>query len=119
MKLAIILRELREKQGLNQRELAEALHLTKNSISHYENSVNAPSIETLILIADYFDISVDYLLGRSAEKISYAKTQRVLYKNMTINKFIDILINMDAKHKDDLIKALDYINFHNKVMSEK
>lgn len=59
------LKELRRKHHLSQVRLAIELELSQNSISRYENGEREADYRTLIRIADYFDISVDYLLGRT------------------------------------------------------
>ena len=60
------LRLLREKHGVSQQKLAEAIGLTQQSINKYENHNIEPDIETLIRIADYFETSVDYLIGHTS-----------------------------------------------------
>ena len=59
------LKELREKRGISQVTLASALNLSQNSISRYETGEREADYTTLIAIADYFGVSVDYLLGRT------------------------------------------------------
>lgn len=59
------LKELRESRHLSQVRLAMDLHLSQNSISRYENMEREVGYETLIRIADYFHVSLDYLLGRT------------------------------------------------------
>ena len=59
------LRELREKRHVSQGKLAIDLGLSQNSISRYENGEREADYATLISIADYFDVSLDYLLGRT------------------------------------------------------
>lgn len=59
------LSELRRQNGLSQQDLATALNTTQRKISYWENSKVEPDLETLWAIADYFDVSVDYLLGRN------------------------------------------------------
>ena len=59
------LKELREAKHLSQLKLAMDLHLSQNSISRYENLEREAGYETLILIADYFHVSLDYLLERT------------------------------------------------------
>jgi len=59
------LRELRKEKNLTQKELAEALDMTQRKISYYEMGGSDPSTSTLLKIAKYFDVSVDYLLGNA------------------------------------------------------
>ena len=59
------LKELREKRGISQLKLAMDLGLTQNSVSRYESGVREADYKTLIALADYFNVSIDYLLERT------------------------------------------------------
>ncbi len=59
------LQQLRKQKGITQRKLGFDLYLSQNSISQFENGKRHPDNRILILIADYFNVSVDYLLQRS------------------------------------------------------
>lgn len=59
------LKELRKARGLSQVELAADLNISQNSISRYENGLREADYKTLIAFADYFHVSVDYLLERT------------------------------------------------------
>ena len=59
------IRELRKKKGISQLRLATDLNTTQNTISRYETGEREPGIDELIKIADYFNVSVDYLIGRT------------------------------------------------------
>lgn len=59
------LKKLRTEKGVSQRALGEAIGVSQQSINKYENYEIEPDIRTLILIARYFDTSVDYLIGNS------------------------------------------------------
>lgn len=63
------IRELRRSHSLSQVELAEQLHVSKQTISNWENNNIPPSIDTLIRIATFFDVSTDYLLGFSNKRM--------------------------------------------------
>ena len=56
------LRILRESVKLSQVKMAELLGVKQSSINRYEQGQSAPSLETLVKYADYFDVSMDYLL---------------------------------------------------------
>lgn len=66
------LKELRTKKGITQLKLATDLCMNQNSISRYENGVRQADYETLIKLGDYFNVSIDYLLGRT-ENPTYFK----------------------------------------------
>ena len=59
------LREIRKAKGVSQLKLAMDLNTNQNTISRYESGEREPGIDELIKIADYFHISVDYLLERT------------------------------------------------------
>ena len=59
------LKELRIKRGVTQQRLAIELNLNQNSISRYESGLREADYQTLILLADYFQVSIDYLLERT------------------------------------------------------
>lgn len=59
------LKELRKSHKVTQTVLAESLQVSQRQISYYENAQDTPSLPSLIAIADYFNVSLDYLVGRS------------------------------------------------------
>ena len=59
------LKEIRKARGISQLKLAMDLNTNQNTISRYETGEREPGIKELIRIADYFNISIDYLLGRT------------------------------------------------------
>ena len=63
IKFSKVLKELRVEQNISQQKLAKALRLTQNTISRYETGEREPSLEILVQIAEFFDVSVGYLLG--------------------------------------------------------
>lgn len=65
------LKELRKGRGISQLRLATDLNTTQNTISRYETGEREPGITELIKIADYFNVSVDYLLGRTDDPRLY------------------------------------------------
>ena len=62
------LRELREQKGLSQLRVAMDLNMNQNCISRYETGVREADYKTLILFADYYQVSIDYILGRTDKK---------------------------------------------------
>ncbi len=58
------LKNLRKELGLTQKEIADILHISQQTYRDYENCKTEPTGETLIAIANYFEVTVDELLGR-------------------------------------------------------
>ena len=59
------LKELRTKESLSQKGLAEALKIPKQTVNNWEKMKNFPGLEMLCKIANYFDVSIDYLVGQT------------------------------------------------------
>ena len=66
------LKELRKRRGISQLKLALELNMNLNSISRYETGERQADYKTLIAFADYFNVSIDYILERTNNpKINY------------------------------------------------
>lgn len=61
-------KELREKKELFQKDIAEELGITRTAVTEWENGRNTPTVDMLCKIADYFDVTPNYLLGYENEK---------------------------------------------------
>lgn len=58
------LKELRLELGLTQEQLAKECKMPKSTIQHWEANLRIPNIEGVIVLADFFKVSIDYLVGR-------------------------------------------------------
>ncbi len=56
------LREIRIKKNLNQQKVAMDLSISREALSYYENGKRSPKIETLVILSNYFNVSIDYLI---------------------------------------------------------
>ena len=59
------MKELRLSKNLTLKQVADAIGLTRNAISNYEANIREPSLSVLKSLCDFFDVSADYLIGRS------------------------------------------------------
>ena len=66
--LAKRLKELREEKNYTQQEMAEKIGLKRTAYGAYERGVNTPDAQTLLKLAEIFDVTTDYLLGRVDNK---------------------------------------------------
>ena len=62
------LKMIRKERGISQLKLAMDLNMNQNTISRYENMEREADYETLMKFADYFGVTLDYLLGRTENK---------------------------------------------------
>ena len=69
------LKALREDSDIKQRTIAEYLHIKQNTYSQYENGQRQIPIDMLIMLAEFYNTSTDYILGLTDEKTPYPKTK--------------------------------------------
>ena len=67
---------LRRMTGVRQRELADFLHVTVSTVSHYESGIHMPQPAVLVRIAEFFGVSADYILGQTDLRISGRDSHR-------------------------------------------
>ena len=76
-----VLKSLRKSKGLTQDDLAKALKVSRSTIGMYENGSREPDYETTEAIADYFNVDIDYLLGRTDKTTILPETVGHYYIN--------------------------------------
>lgn len=105
MEKGYVISELRYKKGWTQTDLAEKLAVTKGAIALWETNKRNPPLEKLIALADIFDVSTDFLLGRVCDEndstlvstsISSAVSRPSLSENSTM-----LLENYEKLNKED------------------
>lgn len=64
------LKQIRKERGLTQLKVAMDLNISREALSHYENDKREPSIELLIKMSEYFNVSVDFLISGKEFKYS-------------------------------------------------
>lgn len=72
-----VLCELRRSKGLSQRKVAADLQISQALLSHYENGAREPGLRFVCLACDYYEVSADYLLGRTDSRDGFAGEARV------------------------------------------
>ena len=65
MKYGEVLKKLRNIKGLSQKELTDRLNINRSTYARYETSSSQPDYDTLKKLADFFEVTTDYILGRS------------------------------------------------------
>ena len=95
--LGEILQELRKDKGLTQVELSKIVGVSTSSIGSYETQLVDPPLEMLIKLADYFGVTLDYLVGRSRTRFSWDELLqgfRVGNDKITLDHFAGLLSKM-------------------------
>ncbi|MFL8937244.1 helix-turn-helix domain-containing protein [Rossellomorea oryzaecorticis] len=96
------LKDLREKNGLTPEKLADEIQLTKSIIWSYELEKKEPSLNHLVRLADFFNVTVDYFIN------DYEKKMVIDLQKDTINKCSLIVDNIELS-ESELKEAVEYI----------
>lgn len=72
MNIGEIIAELRIDRNMNQEDLAAILNISRSALANWESGNRRIDIETVVIIADFFGVSCDYLLGRTKHKYNFA-----------------------------------------------
>ena len=88
------LRFLRKGRGMTQADLSETIDRKKSVISNYESGISEPSMETLILLADFFKVSLSDLIGVDQE-------EKLMSSNNTEQKHVDYQELSDKHHSQE------------------
>lgn len=107
------LRALRGTVNLSQAKLAKALEIHQSAINRYEHDQTDPSFETLLRYADFFDVSMDYIFGRTDDPhgkgYSNKPDMKQVYPEM--EQFIEMCFDpespMNARLKETLLEMLE------------
>lgn len=101
-----ILKDLRTRNNLSQKDLAKALYLSNSSISHYENNRCMPSRETVEAVAQYFNVSTDYLLNSSRIYDLESMMQERYHNDISVNKLLMMCLNISETDRGTLLTII-------------
>ena len=105
------LRELRQKKGLSQSQLADALNISKSAISMYELGKREPDLETLEGIADFFNVDINYLIGKDGSMYYLDPEAAEIAQEVQQRPELKILFDATRKvSSDDLKFVVDMID---------
>ena len=100
MRFARILQDLREDRDITRKDLATTLNISVSTLGMYEQGRREPNIDMLIKMADYFDVSIDFLVGRSFKNENNELLVEALHLKNEIDKLpqgykniIDFMLN--------------------------
>ena len=115
MRLDETLSELREDQGLTQLELSTRLHISNSSISAYETGARLPNVEVLAAFADFFDVTTDYLLGRTEDSVSPSVLSEEFVKGVKMSSVLQTLKMFTPDQKCAILTVIESMRFYTEV----
>lgn len=90
---------LRIEKGICQKEVATYMKVTIGTISNYETDRHFPDAEALCKLADFFGVTVDYMLGRTSFRYDPQLLSRPLTDNYTVSDLVNTSLVLSPKHK--------------------
>ncbi len=82
---------LRKEKGLSQRQAAEELHISQALLSHYENGIREPRLDFVIKACEYYGVSADFILGRTAVPENFTAGPDSSQTPSTIDRYVSML----------------------------
>ena len=109
------IRELRKSHGLKAEQIADVLGVNRRTFVYYESGEREPTVEQLVLLADYFDVSVDYLVGRTPVKSGMAEPNKTF-----VQALLEVMLKRQtssAKQFEEEVRSLLAIAGHDMTPS--
>ncbi|ARK32182.1 helix-turn-helix domain-containing protein [Halalkalibacter krulwichiae] len=102
---------LRDRSGLAQKYVAEKIGVKNNTLSGYESGRREPDSETLRKLADFFEVTTDYLLGRTDKPTYNIESTLPKQKSKEENLFFKDMDNITPEEAEELRKHLEFLRF--------
>lgn len=109
MNFGDVLFQLRTERGIYQKELAEYLDVSIGTISNYENGVHYPDLKSLCRIAEYFNVSADYLLGITTNSMPIDSLNVKLSDGYTVGGVLNSILELSQSGRKKMSKYLTMI----------
>ena len=101
------IKELRKQKNISQTELGNILGVTRSTICQYEQGRRQPDNASLVKIADFFEVTVDYLLGREERIPTLSNTTE--YESEEEKQLLSLITQMTHEEVEELSNFVDYI----------
>lgn len=91
--------DIRNCAGFTQEEFAKMFNVSLSSMSHYEQGANQMPLDLIIAICDYFNTSVDYIVGRTNDKEDYKNRKQKICADLTSTDIKQLCSQIPMKHQ--------------------
>lgn len=108
MRTPDIIRKLREEEKLTQEYIAKRLGVVQQTYSNYEKGHTAIPLEYLSKLADYYEVSIDYMMGRTSFRKPATELNEEYSRNKTTGTVLSEMLRLETDSRE---KLLDYIEF--------
>ena len=110
---------LRSEKGLGQKQMGASLNLSISAISSYEKNVHAPDLKMLCRLAEYFNVTTDYLLGRTEYRCPPESLSRYISMDYTVQDMVNTVLSLDSATQASIVNFVKYMkHLHSKSKSK-
>lgn len=119
-----VLADLRIARNMTQAELAQVLHVAPPTISNYEGNKYRPDIDKLTMLADFFNVTIDFLLARHDVKIDMTQFSKISFediisgKKQSMEDIYNTVNSLDNESMSDLIRYLEMLVLRQKASKD-
>lgn len=103
------LAQLRREKGLGQKQLAAILNLSVSALSSYENCVHAPDLMMLSRLAEFYDVTTDYLLGRTEYRCPPEALRQRVAIDFTVQDIINTVLELKPEARNSVVDFVKYM----------
>lgn len=105
-KLPETLKRLREQKGVYLKEVAPVLGVSVGTVSNYEHGIHSPDPDMLKRLAEYYGVSVDYLIGNTDCPCPISDMNRAIFGKYTVGQFLELLNRLPERELPHLVHML-------------
>ena len=116
-----ILKELRKDNKLTQSEVGAILNVAPSTVGSYEKEINSIPISSLKKLAQYYNVSSDYILGIASESVSWKDLEEHIFENdnnVTLYSFINDIKSLNKQDKQTLLQVLKSLKIKSKYSKQ-
>lgn len=99
----------RKLRHLKQSDVADYLHISTSTLSNYENNIHEPDLDTLVKLASLFEVSTDYLLGRTQISCDFTVLEKTIYGHLTVGDFLNTTRSFTNEDLQHLVKTFELL----------
>lgn len=104
------LEKLRKSQHMTQEEMGEKFGICASTLSNYERGVHQPDLEFIDKVADYFNVSIDYMFGKTSFYAPIDQLNVLLSDSITVGDFLNIVLEYDHLHLEHLLSYMEFLS---------
>ena len=103
------IRDIRNDRGLTQKQIAEILHVSQNTYSQYEIGTSRFPLDVVVKLAEFYDVTTDYLLGRTEYRCPPEALRRRVAIDFTVQDIINTVLELKPEARNSVVDFVKYM----------